>query len=248
MSGHSKWASIKHKKGVADAKRGKVFSRLAKEIIVAARDGGPSPDMNPRLRTAVQSAKAANMPAANIDKAIKKGAGELEGVSFEEITYDAYGPGGAAILIHIVTDNKNRTASEIRRVFSKRGGSIAGSGAVSWIFSKKGLVRVDRARAEEEDLFLLATDAGADDFTTETDAYEITCEPDGFEKLKRKVQEAGVEWDVAEITYVPNNTVRVEGKEAQQLLSLIEELEEHDDVQHVYSNFDIADEILAQTA
>ncbi len=246
MSGHSKWASIKHKKGAVDAKRGKVFSKIAKEIIVAARDGGPNPDMNPRLRTAIQSAKAANMPAANIDKSIKRGAGELEGVTYEEFTYDAYGPGGAAILIRILTDNKNRTASEVRRIFSRKGGNIAGGGAVSWIFSMKGLVRVDRAKAQEEELFLLATDAGAEDFRTEADAYEITCQPEDFENLKRSLQENGVEWDVAEITYVPNSTVKVEGKEAQHLLTLIEELEEQDDVQNVYSNFDIPDEILAQ--
>jgi len=248
MSGHSKWASIKHKKAVVDARRGKVFSRLAKEIIVAARHGGANPDMNPGLRTAIEAAKAANMPAANIEKAVKRGAGELEGVNYEEITYDAYGPGGAAILIHILTDNKNRTASELRRIFSRKGGNIAGVGAVSWIFSKKALIRVDRAKADEEDLFLLITEAGAEDFTTESDAYEIISSPDDFENVKKKLLENGIEWDMASITFTPNNTVKVEGKEAQQLLALIEELEEHDDVQNVYSNFDIPDEILAQTA
>ena len=248
MSGHSKWASIKHKKGVADAKRGKVFSKVAKEIIVAARDGGANPDMNPRLRTAIQAAKAANMPAANIEKAIKRGSGELEGVTYEEITYDAYGPGGAAILIHILTDNKNRTASELRRILSKKGGNIAGGGAVSWIFNMKGLIRIDSAKVQEEELFLLATDAGAEDFRSEADAYEIICPPEDFENLKKRLQENELEWDVAEITYMPNSTVKVEGKEAQQLLALMEELEEHDDVQNVYCNFDIADEILAQTA
>ena len=248
MSGHSKWASIKHKKGVADAKRGKVFSKVAKEIIVAARDGGANPDMNPRLRTAIQAAKAANMPAANIEKAIKRGSGELEGVTYEEITYDAYGPGGAAILIHILTDNKNRTASELRRILSKKGGNIAGGGAVSWIFNMKGLIRIDSAKVQEEELFLLATDAGAEDFRTEADAYEIICPPEDFENPKKRLQENELEWDVAEITYMPNSTVKVEGKEAQQLLALMEELEEHDDVQNVYCNFDIADEILAQTA
>jgi len=248
MSGHSKWASIKHKKVALDARRGKVFSKIAKEIIIAARDGGPNPDMNSRLRTAIQTAKAANMPAANIEKAIKRGSGELEGITYEEISYDAYGPGGAAILIQIVTDNKNRTASELRRIFSKKGGNIAGVGAVSWIFAKKGFIRVDRAKAEEEQLFLLATDAGAEDFTTETDAYEITCSPDDLESVKKQLQDNGVEWDMASITYIPKNTVKVEGKDAQHLLALIEELEEHDDVQNVYSNFDIADEILAQIA
>lgn len=248
MSGHSKWASIRHKKAVVDARRGKVFSRLAKEIIIAARHGGANPDMNPRLRTAIESAKSANMPAANIDKAVKRGTGELEGVHYEEISYDAYGPGGAAILIQILTDNKNRSASELRRIFAKKGGNIAGLGAVSWIFSKKGLIRVDRAKAEEEHLFLLITEAGAEDFTTESDAYEIICPPDDFENVKKQLQQNGIEWDMASITFVPNNTVKVEAKQAQQLLALIEELEEHDDVQNVYSNFDIPDEILAQTA
>jgi YebC/PmpR family DNA-binding regulatory protein len=248
MSGHSKWASIKHKKGAADARRGKVFSKLAKEIIVAARDGGPNPEMNSRLRTAIQAAKTANMPAVNIEKAIKRGTGELEGVTYEEISYDAYGPGGAAILIQILTDNRNRTASELRRIFSRKGGSIAGVGAVSWIFSKKGLIRVVRENVDEENLFLLVTDAGAEDFRTEEDAYEITCAPEDFENVKRRLQEAEIEWDMASITFVPKNTVRVEGKEALHLLALVEELEEHDDVQNVYSNFDIPDEILAQTA
>jgi len=248
MSGHSKWASIKHKKGVVDAKRGKVFSRLAKEIIVVARDGGPNPDRNPGLRTAIQTAKAANMPAANIEKAIKRGSGELEGVNYEEIMYNAYGPGGAAILIQILTDNRNRTASELRRIFARKGGSIAGGGAVSWIFRKKGLIRLDRAKVEEERLFLLITEAGAEDFRTESDAYEVICSPEDFENVKKELQQNGIEWDMASITYVPNNTVKVEGKEAQQLLALIEGLEEHDDVQNVYSNFDIPDEILAQTA
>ncbi len=247
MSGHSKWASIKHKKAAVDAKRGKVFSKLAKEIIVAARSGGGNPDMNSRLRTAIETAKAVNMPATNIEKAVKRGAGELEGVTYEEITYDAYGPGGAAILIHLLTDNKNRTASELRRIFSRKGGNIAGVGAVSWIFSKKGFIRVDRAKADEEQLFLLITEAGAEDFTTESDAYEIICPPGEFENVKKQLQENGIEWDTAAITFVPNNTVKVEGKEAQQLLALMEALEEHDDIQNVYSNFDIPDEILAQT-
>ncbi len=248
MSGHSKWASIKHKKAAVDARRGKVFSKLAKEIIVAARDGGANPETNSRLRAAIDAAKAANMPSANVDKAIKRGSGELEGVTYEEITYDAYGPGGAAILVQILTDNKNRTASELRTIFSKRGGNIAGVGAVSWIFSKKGLIRVDRAKADEEQLFSLVTEAGAEDFRTESDAYEIVCLPDDFENVKKQLHENGVEWDLASITFVPKNTVRVEGREALQLLALVEELEDHDDVQSVYSNFDIADEILAKTA
>jgi len=248
MSGHSKWASIKHKKGAADARRGKVFSKLAREIIVAARDGGSNVETNSRLRGAIQAAKAENMPAANIEKAVKRGAGELEGVTYEEITYDAYGPGGAAILIQILTDNKNRTASEIRRIFARRGGNIAGVGAVSWIFSKKGLVRIDRARVEEEQLFLLATECGAEDFRTESDAYEIVCSPEDFEKLKRQLQQKGIQWDFASITFVPKTTVSLQGKDAEQLLALIQELEDQEDVQNVYSNFDIADEILARTA
>jgi len=248
VSGHSKWASIKHKKAVVDARRGKVFSKLAKEIIAAARGGGPNADMNPRLRTAIESAKAANMPAVNIEKAVKRGSGELEGVTYEEVTYDAYGPGGAAILVHILTDNKNRTASEMRTILSRKGANIAGVGAVSWIFDKKGLIRVAREKAHEEELFLLVTDAGAEDFRTESDVYEVICAPEDFENVKKQLQENEVEWDLASITFVPKNTVRVEGKEAQQLLALVEELEDHDDVQNVYSNFDIPDEILAQTA
>lgn len=248
MSGHSKWASIKHKKAAVDAKRGKVFSKLVKEIIVAARNGGGNPETNARLRTAIDAAKAANMPSANIEKAVKKGSGELEGVHYEEVTYDAYGPGGAAILVQILTDNKNRTASEMRSIFSRRGGNIAGVGAVSWIFSKKGIIRVAREKAGEEELFVLATEAAAEDFRTESDAYELVFSPEDFEAAKRELQGKEIEPDMASITFVPKNTVRVEGKEAQQLLALVEELEEHDDVQSVYSNFDIPDEILAQSA
>jgi YebC/PmpR family DNA-binding regulatory protein len=248
MSGHSKWSSIKHKKAAVDAKRGKVFSKLVKEIIVAARDGGPNPETNARLRTAIDSAKAANMPSANIEKAVKKGSGELEGVHYEDVTYDAYGPGGVAILVQILTDNKNRTASEMRNIFSKRGGSIAGVGAVSWIFNKKGVLRIAREKADEEELFLLATDAEAEDFRTDSDAYELVFSPEHFENAKQQLQGEGIEFDMAAITFLPKNTVRVEGKEAQQLLALMEELEEHDDVQNIYSNFDIPDEILAQSA
>jgi YebC/PmpR family DNA-binding regulatory protein len=248
VSGHSKWASIKHKKAALDAKRGKVFSRVTKEIIVAARSGGPNPEMNARLRTAIDSAKAANMPAANIEKAVKRGSGELEGVSYEEVTYDAYGPGGVAILVQILTDNKNRTASEMRTILSRKGGNIAGVGAVSWIFHKKGVIRISREKADEEHLFLVATEAGAEDFRSEGDAYEVICAPEDFEQVKKKLHENEVEWDLASITFVPKSTVRVEGREAQQVLALVEELEDHDDVQNVYSNFDIPDEILAQTA
>jgi len=248
MSGHSKWASIKHKKALVDAKRGKLFSKLAREIITAAKHGGSNQETNARLRGAIDSARAVNLPVANIEKAIKRGTGELEGTIYEEITYDAYGPGGAAILIQILTDNKNRAASEIRRILSKRGGNIAGVGAVSWLFSKKGVVRVNRQKADEEKLFVLATEAGADDFRVETDAYEIVCSPEDFENVKRRLQENSIEWDMASITFVPKNTVKVEGKDAQQLLGLIEELEDHDDVQEVYSNFDIADEILVKSA
>lgn len=248
MSGHSKWASIKHKKASIDAKRGKLFSKLAREIIAAAKHGGANPETNAPLRGAIDSARAVNMPVVNIEKAIKRGTGELEGATYEEITYDAYGPGGAAILIHILTDNKNRAASEIRKILSKRGGNIAGVGAVAWLFSKKGVVLVSRLKAEEEKLFLIATEAGADDFRVESDAYEIVCSPEDFENVKGRLQENGIEWEMASITSVAKNTVKVEGKDAQQLLSLIEELEDHDDVQSVYSNFDIADEILAKSA
>jgi len=247
MSGHSKWASIKHKKGAVDARRGKLFSKLAKEIIIAAKQGGDA-DKNARLRTAIQSAKSANMPNDNIERAIKRGTGELEGVNYEELTYEVYGPGGVAILIEILTDNKNRTASEIRALLGRKGGSIAGSGSVAWLFEKKGLIRVGNDKTDEDTLFSVVIDAGADDINAEPDAFEIVCEPENFEAVKKAISEGNIETEMSEITFIPKNTIRVEGKEARRVLSLVEMLEDHDDIQNVYANFDIPDEILDEIA
>ena len=249
MSGHSKWASIKHKKGAADAKRGKLFSRLAKEIIIAAKNGGGDPDKNARLRTAISSAKSVNMPNDNIDRAIKRGTGEIEGVTYEELTYEVYGPGGVAILLEIVTDNKNRTASELRTLLNRRGGNIANSGSVAWLFEKKGVIRILKDKSDEDTLFTIAIDAGADDIDTESeDAFEITCSPDSYEQVKQAVIDGGIETELAELSLVPKNTVRVEGREAERVLTLVGELEDHEDVQNVYANFDIPDEMIDNIA
>ncbi|MCG3176177.1 MAG: putative transcriptional regulatory protein [Candidatus Omnitrophica bacterium] len=249
MSGHSKWATIKHKKGALDAKRGALFTKLIKEITVAAKNGGGSLDSNPRLRTVVQKAKDANMPADNIDRAIKKGTGELPGVIYEEITYEGYGPGGIAILVDSLTDNKNRTTAEIRNILEKKGGSMSGAGSVSWQFSKKGFLSVRKDVIEEDKLMSIALDAGAADFTSDKEVYEITTEPQDFERVKKAVSDAGVTPDSAEVTMIPANSVKVAQPEAAKtILALIEALEEHDDVQNVYANFDIPNEILQQLA
>ncbi|MDP8219162.1 MAG: YebC/PmpR family DNA-binding transcriptional regulator [Candidatus Theseobacter exili] len=247
MSGHSKWASIKHKKAATDAKRGKLFSRVIKEITVAARQGGGDMDANPRLRTAVQKAKDSNMPADNIDRAIKKGTGELPGTSYDEQVYEGYGVGGVAIMVDTLTDNKNRSASEIRSIFSKNNGNLAGVGSVAWIFNKKGYITVPMNLADEETLFLAVTESGAEDFKAEEDQYEIYTDPSALEAVKEAVKNAGIEYEVAEITYLPQNTIKIADiAETRQVLRLIDALEEHDDVQNVYANFDIPDEILAQ--
>lgn len=249
MSGHSKWATIKHKKGALDAKRGALFTKLIKEITVAAKNGGGSLDANPRLRTVVQKARDANMPADNIDRAIKKGTGELPGVIYEEITYEGYGPGGIAILVDSLTDNKNRTTAEIRNILEKKGGSMSGAGSVSWQFSKKGLLTVRKDAVEEDRLMSLVLDAGASDFAAEKDVYEITTEPQDFEKVKKALADAGLSAETAEVTMIPANTVRIAQADAAKIaLGLIETLEEHDDVQNVYANFDIPNEILQQLA
>ncbi len=245
MSGHSKWHSIKHKKAAVDAKRGKVFSKIVKEISVAARLGGGDPTANPRLRTIVAKAKSVNMPSDNIDKAIKKGTGELPGVTYEEVTYEGYGPAGVAIMVNCLTDNKNRTAAEIRNVFSKKNGNMAGQGSVAWNFEKKGLITVGKSGADEEELFSLVLDAGAEDFKSEEkDIYEIYTRPDKLEEVKKALDEKGIKYSLAEVTLVPKNTVKVNGKEAQQVLELMEALEDHEDTQNVSSNFDIPDEII----
>jgi YebC/PmpR family DNA-binding regulatory protein len=239
MSGHSKWASIKHKKGALDAKRGKVFTRIIKELTVAARGGGGDPDMNPRLRTIIADAKAANMPAENIKRAIRRGTGEEPGVSYEEVSYEAYGPGGAAVIIDTLTDNKNRTVGELRHTLEKHGGNLAAAGAVAWMFTKKGYIVVEKSKAEEEKLMNAVLEAGADDFQDDDDNWEVLTTPDVFPAVREAVKALGIEPAAASVSMIPQNYVKLEGKVAQQMLKLMEVLEDHDDVQHVYSNFDI---------
>ncbi len=249
MSGHSKWATIKHKKGALDAKRGAVFTKLIKEITTAARNGGGNPDSNPRLRTVLGKAKEANMPADNIDRAIKKGTGELPGVTYEETSYEGYGPGGVAILIEVLTDNKNRTTSEIRNILEKKGGNMSGAGSVAWQFAKKGFIVVKKEAIDEDKLMTIALDAGASDFVAQKEAYEVTTEPHDFEAVKKAIADAGIATESAEVTRIPSATVKVaELSQAKSLMTLIEALEEHEDVQDVYSNFDIPDEILQELA
>ena len=244
MSGHSKWAGIKHKKALIDAKRGKLFSKLTKEIIVAAKSGGANLNANPRLRLAVSKAKEANIPNDNIDRAIKKGTGELPGVTYEQVNYEGYGPGGVAILVEALTDNKNRTTSEVRNLFSKKGGNLAGTGSVSWLFHKKGFIIVNKSKAEEEKLMSIAIDSGAEDLKTEEDSYEIVTEIGNYEKVKAALKDKAVKWDAAEITMIPSSFIKLQGAQAEQVLAMVESLEDHDDVQNVYANFDIPDEIL----
>ena len=239
MSGHSKWHTIKHKKGAADAKRGKIFTRIIKELTVAARNGGGDVNMNPRLRTIVAEAKANNMPRENIERAIRRGTGEEPGVSYEEITYEGYGPGGAALLIQSLTDNKNRTVGEIRHLLGKWNGNLAAENSVAWMFSRKGQVIVEKAKADEEKLLNIALDAGADDMNDDGSAWEIVCAPEAFEKVRDAVKATGIEPAAAEIAMIPQNYVKLEGKDAQQMLKLMEALDDHDDVQHVWANFDI---------
>ncbi len=247
MSGHSKWSTIKRKKGAADAKRGKIFTRIMREITVAAKMGGGDIEGNPRLRTAVAAAKTENMPKENIERAIKKGTGDLDGVSYEEIVYEGYGPGGVGYLIECLTDNKNRAAAEVRHIFSKRGGSLAKSGAVSYQFEAKGLFVFEKEGMEEDELMELALEAGADDVKEEGDVFEVTCEPTDFSSVSEAFEAAGLKPASAEVTKIANNTIEVSDvAEAAKVLGLMEALDEADDVQNVYSNFDIADEILAQ--
>ena len=246
MSGHSKWSSIRHKKSAADAKRGKVFSRLIKEVTVAARLGGGDPGGNPRLRTAIAAARAANMPADNVERAIKKGTGELPGVSYEELTLEGYGAGGVAILTQALTDNRNRTVAELRKLFTKNGGSLVEAGAVSWMFEMKGIVLVERGRAEEESLIELALEAGAEDLKQEESFFEITVRPEDFESVKEALTAKGIPLASAEVTQIPKNTLRLEGAAAKQVLRLMEALEDHDDVQHAYANFDIPESVMQE--
>jgi len=243
MSGHSKWSSIKHKKAATDSKRGKMFTKIIKELTVAARSGGGDPESNPRLRLAIQRAKDANMPKDNISKAIKKGTGELPGVNYEEITYEGYGPKGVAILIDVLTDNKNRTSADVRSTFTKYGGSMAGLGAVSWMFKKKGFILVNRDKAEEDALMDIIIEAGAEDMTTGDDSYEITTAVAEFEKVKNALAEKNIETESAELTKIPSSNVVLQGDDANGVLKLVDVLEDNDDVQNVYANFDIPDDI-----
>ena len=245
MSGHSKWSTIKRKKGAIDAKRGKIFTRLIKEITVAARMGGGDPDANPRLRSAIASAKTENMPKDNIDRAIKKGTGELEGAVYEEITYEGYGPGGVAVLVDCMTDNKNRTVADIRHYFSKSGGNLGESGCVAWMFDKKGTILVDKETIDEEELLEKALEAGAEDVVEEDNIFQVVTAPDDFESVREALEDGGVKFIEASVSMVPKNTVDItEEKPARQILKLLESLEEHDDVQNVYANFDIPDDIM----
>ena len=239
MSGHSKWHTIKHKKGAADAKRGKVFTRLIKELTVAARHGGGDPEMNPRLRTVVADAKANNMPRENIDRAIRRGTGEEPGVTYDEVTYEGYGPGGVALLIETLTDNKNRTVGEIRHLLGKHAGNLAAENSVAWMFSRKGQIFVEKGRIDEDRLLSAALDAGADDMNDDEGGWEIVCAPEHFEVVRDAVEALGVEPESAAVAMVPQNYIKLVGREAQQMLKLMEAVEDHDDVQHVWANFDV---------
>ncbi len=247
MSGHSKWATIKHKKGALDAKRGKIFTRLIKEISIAAKSGG-DPDKNPRLRTAIQAAKAENMPADNIKRAIQRGTGELPGVSYEEFQLEGYGPGGVAILVEISSDNRNRTVSEIRHVFSKNGGNMAEAGAVAWMFHKKGDIVVPKSAIKEDDLMNIVLDAGGEDLRDDGESWEVVTDPNSYEPVLEAVKKAGIHPAHAEVAFIPQNYIKLEGQSANTMLRLLEALDDHDDVQHVYSNFDMDQAQMEQVA
>lgn len=243
MSGHSKWSTIKHKKGAADAKRGKIFTKLIKEITVAARMGGGDIDSNPRLRGAVAAAKAQNMPKDNLERAIKKGTGDLEGVDYEEILYEGYGPGGVAILVECLTDNKNRTIADVRYIFSKAGGNIGTDGCVAWMFDKKGLITISKEDSDEDTLMEVGLEAGAEDVTDEGDCFEIITDPADFDAVKEAVEAAGIKIEMAEVTMIPQTQTRLEGKEAEQMVRFMDALDDCDDIQKFYSNADIPDEV-----
>ncbi|MCM8794747.1 MAG: YebC/PmpR family DNA-binding transcriptional regulator [Candidatus Omnitrophica bacterium] len=249
MSGHSKWATIKRAKGAADAKRGQIFTKLIKEITAAAKTGGGNPEGNPRLRVAISKAKEANMPKDNIEKAVKRGTGELPGVIYEEVMYEGYAPGGVAVLVEALTDNKNRTTAEIRNIFTKQGGNMAGAGSVAWIFHKKGYILVDKTVVGEEKLMDLVITAGAEDMKVEETAYEITTSVKDFEAVKQALSTAAIPWKSADLTMLPSSTVPVKDQEtAKKVLAFVEALEDHDDVNHAYANFDIPDSLLAAVA
>ena len=244
MAGHSKWANIKYRKMKEDAKRGRLFTRITREIIVAAREGGGDPESNPRLRTAIAAAKAANMPKDNIDRAIKRGTGELPGVTYEEVTYEGYGPGGVAVIVEAITDNRNRTVSEVRYIFSKHGGSLGETGCVSWIFDKKGVITINGQDLSEDDILMVALEAGAEDVKTEGDCYQVITAPEDFQEVKEALERGSIPIESAEITLVPKNTVKVEEGQAEKVLKLMDALESLDEVQKTYANFDIPEEAL----
>jgi len=246
MSGHSKWASIKHKKAAVDAKRGKAFTKIIKELSVAARMGGGDADANPRLRKAVADAKAVNMPADNIKRAIQKGTGELEGINYEEITYEGYGPAGVAVFIETLTDNKNRTVAEVRHLFSKTGGNLGESGCVSWMFNRQGYIVVEKTQATEDQLLEIALEAGAEDLKEDGSNFEIITPPDSLQDVVEALEKNNIEISAQNVAYLPQNYIKVEGKQAQQVLRLMEVLEDHDDVQNVWSNFDIDEDELSE--
>jgi YebC/PmpR family DNA-binding regulatory protein len=249
MAGHSHWAGIKHKKAALDAKRGKLWSKLARMIIVAAKSGGGDPAANLSLRYAIDKAKAANMPKDTIEKAIKRGTGEIAGASYEEVLYEGYGPNGVAVMVEALTDNRNRTAPEIKRVFEKSGGSLGTTGCVNWMFAKKGLITVATSSVEEETLMELALGAGADDMDNTGEVYEITCDPAAYEELKKALEENEISMEVAEISMVPQNTIEIQDENtARKIINLMEAIEDHEDVQNAYANFDIPDEVIAKVS
>jgi len=239
MSGHSKWATIKHKKAATDAKRGKAFTKIIRELSIAARSGGADPDSNPRLRTAIQAAKNENMPNDNIERAILRGTGQLEGEQLEEVMFEGYGPGGVGLLVSVVTSNRNRTVGELRHMLSKNGGNMAETGAVGWMFQRKGDIIVPKTAADEDKMMGIVLDAGAEDLRDDGSAWEVTTPPEAFEKVRDALAAAGIKPDTAEVSWVPQNYVKLAGQQAQQMIRLVETLEEYDDVQHVYSNFDV---------
>jgi YebC/PmpR family DNA-binding regulatory protein len=248
MSGHSKWATIKHKKAAVDARRGKIFTKLIRELTSAARMGGGDIDANPRLRTAVTTARASNMPSDTIQRAIKKGTGELPGEVYEEITYEGYGAGGVAVLVDVLTDNKNRTVAEIRHIFSKYGGNLGETGCVGWMFGRKGLITLSTQQIDEDELLELVLEAGGEDVKTESDTYEIVTAPETFDDVRSALEQKGLTLEVAETTMLPQNMVPVEGKQAEQVLRLMEALDDQDDVRKAHANFDISDEVMAALA
>ncbi|MEZ4547223.1 MAG: YebC/PmpR family DNA-binding transcriptional regulator [Thermodesulfobacteriota bacterium] len=248
MSGHSKWANIKHRKAAVDAKRGKVFTKLIRELTVAAKHGGGDAESNPRLRTAISAAKNQNMPNDTIDRAIKRGTGEIGGDDFQELSYEGYGPGGSAVLVQTLTDNKNRTVSDIRRIFTKHGGSLGENGCVAWMFHMKGRIGFEKDKVEEDRLIEIALEAGAEDVVTEESELVVITPPEEFETVKSAIEGAGLKYENAEVTMIPQNSVKIEGKEAEHMIRLMEALEDSDDVQNVYSNFDVSEELMMSLA